>query len=293
MVGGAVHESCCLLVPRAFRSSKTYSIFVQQMLDFLAEDIGGVQRDRPEDSAPKVENFVARKTVGNFIEMAGLATFHLSPMTLLAIVSDVAYGSQAYVQELADELKQHGVIDEQSTIHRVDDLLDAVAAASSTTASAFDTPPLSVEGLRETIDQTRQAVARIDPADVLPASEMARLWDDMHRIAADQGVNPLAVSSAMTLYSLDRIGTLGKGALSTATVAGRLFDRHVIDHYGEALGVIRTKGIYRCLAETSKPYFDAVWKNFSSEKTTITEDLLTGRSVGQAWTAARRWLGWA
>ena len=52
----------------------------------------------PNPSVPKVadpkhfiqnpiDNFVARKTVGNFIELAGLATLHLSPLTLLAVVS--------------------------------------------------------------------------------------------------------------------------------------------------------------------------------------------------------------
>ena len=69
------------------------------MLDFVVEDIGGVERNEEDEGPPKVDNFVARKTVGNFVELAGMATFHLSPMTLLAIVSDVAYGSQTYLKE--------------------------------------------------------------------------------------------------------------------------------------------------------------------------------------------------
>ena len=88
-----------------------------------------------------MENYVARKTVGNFVEIAGMATMHLSPLMFLAIFSDVAYGSQAYLQEVAEELKKEGIIDEKSTIHRVDDLLEAVAGMSETAATAFDTPP--------------------------------------------------------------------------------------------------------------------------------------------------------
>jgi hypothetical protein len=291
LVGGALRESCSLLVPQAFQSSKTYTIFVEQMLDFMAEDIGGVEPDKDEDDSPKVENFVARKAVGNFIEMAGLATFHLSPMTLLAIVSDVAYGSQAYLKELGEQMKTQGVIDENSTINHVDDLLEAVADAAGTTASAFDTPPLSVQGLKQTIAETRKAAAGVDPTKVLPKAEVERLWNDMFDIAATQGVNPLAVSGAVTMYSLNKIGLLGRGALSTVTSAGTLFDRHVIDHYEDAVANIAKKGIYTCLAETSKPYIDAVWKNFSSDSTTITEDVLTGRTFGKAWKAVRRWLG--
>ena len=291
VVSGALRESASLLVPQAFRSSKTYNVFVQQMLDFMAEDVGGVERSDDPHAPPKIENYVARKAIGNFVEMAGLATFHLSPMMLLAVVSDVAYGSQAYLKELADELKQQGVIDQESTVDHVDDLLEAVAGAAKTTATAFDTPPLSVDGLKQTINQTREAVTSIDPTSIIPEAEVRRLWEEIHQTATSQGVNPLAVSSAMTLYSLGKIGSLGRGALSTVTAAGTLLDRHVIDHYGDALHDIRQKGIYASLAETSRPYIDAVWLNFSTEKTTVTEDVLSGKLIGQAWGAARRWLG--
>ncbi len=279
VVGGALREGAGLLVPQAFQSSKVYSTFVRQTLDFMAEDVGGVARQEDAAGAGKVENFVARKAVGNFVEMGSMATLHLSPMLLLAVVSDVAYGSHAFIEELADELKQHGVIDETSTIHNVDDFVEAVAQASKCTASLFDTPPLSVDGLKETVEETRRAVACMDPTRVLPQSEVAKLWTDMHQIAREQGVNPLAVSGAVTLYSLDKIANVGRGAISACRAAGTLFDRHVIDHYRDALGDIQKRGIYRVLADTSKPYIEAVWNNYSGKTATITEDLLTGRLI--------------
>jgi len=288
---GTIRESASLLVPQAFQNSKMYHIFIRQGLAFLAEDVGGVAPSADPDAPPKVKNFVARKAVGNFIEMAGLATIHLSPLVVLAVISDVAYGSQAYLREVADDLKRQGIIDQDSTIHHVDDLLDAVAGAAKVTATAFDTPPLSVDGLRETVSQTRKAVASINPAEVVPQAEVQRLWKEIHQTATSQGVDPLAVSAAMTLYSLEKIGTLGRGALSTVRAAVTLFDRVVIDYYTDALGDIRRKGIYASLKETSQPYIDAVWLNFSTGKTTITEDLLTGRLIGRTWGAVRRWLG--
>ena len=291
VVSGALRESASLLVPQAFQNSKTYFVFVRQTLNFMAEDVGGVAPSDDPDAPPTVENFVARKAVGNFIELAGLATIHLSPLMLLAIVSDVAYGSQAYLQELGQELKNQGVIDQDSTIDHVDDLLEAVAGAAKTTATAFDTPPLSVEGLKQTIDDTREAVKTIDPVKVIPQAEVKRMWEEIHETATREGVNPLAISSAMTLYSLGKIGMVGRGALSTVKAAGRLFDRHVIDHYADALNDVREKGIYASLAATSEPYIEAVWQNFSTSKTTITEDVLSGRLIGKAWNAARRWLG--
>ena len=293
LVGGALRESSCLLVPRAFQNSTTYSIMVRQMLDFLVEDVAGVEGPAsPQNGeAPKVENYVARKAVGNFLEMAGWATFHVSPLTLLAVVSDVAYGSQAYLKELGDELKRQGVIDEKSTIHHVDDLLAAVAGASQTTATLLDTPPLSTEGLQKTIADTRQSLAGIDPAKLIPQAEVERLWSEIHELATREGVGILEISSTVTLHSLGKVGTLGSGALSGVRVAGNLFDRHILSHYSTALGDIRQRGLYATLAESSGPYIEAVWRNFSTEKATITEDLLSGKTMGQAWSAMRRWLG--
>ena len=54
---------------------------------------------------------------------------------------------------------------------------------------------------------------------------------------------------------------------------------------------IRKQGMYASLKESSQPYIEAVWQNFSTERTTVTEDLLTGRLVGRTWRGVRRWFG--
>ena len=193
MVGGTLRESAVVLVPQSFRNAKTYQVFIGQMLDFMAEDMAGVDPEhRP--SPPRVDNFVARKTVGNFVDLATLATFHVSPMLLLALVGDIAYGSKAYLKELAEDLEARGVIEDASAIQQADDLLEAVASASQKTAQSLDTPPLSVEGLKETIRQTRESVAEIDPSVVLPKEDLDRLWERIRSTAKGEGVSPLAIS---------------------------------------------------------------------------------------------------
>lgn len=286
LLGGALRESTALLVPQSFQSSKTYEVLMRQMLDFVIQDVGGVEAEKKPDQ-PDVENFVARKAVGNFIDLAGLATLHMSPILLLAVVSDVAYGSKKYLQELSVELKRRKVIDENSTIDHVDDLFDAVAAASGRMASTFNTPPLSVEGLRKTIDDTREAVRAIDPTAIVPQAELERLWTEMNDLATRENVGLFEVSSAVTLSALDKIGSLGKGALSTVVVAGKLFDRHVLDHYHEALRKIHVRGIYATVAESSRPYISAVWRNFSLQRPTLTEEIITGRLLKRAYRAVR------
>ena len=289
VMGGTLRESATVLLPDAVRNAKTYQVFVGQMLNFMAEDVGGVDRSlRPggtSDTSAPVDQFVARKTVGNFIDVASLATFHLSPMLLLAIVSDAAYGSQAYLRELADELHKQGVIEDGIQIDRVDDLLDAVAAASDKAATAFDTPPLSVEGLRQTVQQTRAAVAEIDPRKVLPERDLAELWNHIQAAAKQEGVGPFKISGLMTLGTLDKIGKFGNGALSTAQAAGTLFDRHVLNHYRGVLTDIDETGFYPSLSAASRPYLQAAWGNFSRDRTTLTEQFL---STNRMWNKAQR-----
>jgi len=291
LLGGVVRESASLLVPRSFQSSRTYTVMVRQMLDFLIHDVGGVAPGDQPSSTAEVDNYVARKAVGNFVDMASLATLHVSPLMVLAAVSDLAHGSQVYLRELATELKAQGVIDQKSKIDHVNDLLSAVSEASAATGQVFNTPPLSVDALKATIEETRAAI-RSPGADKVPtAAEVDRLWQEMRDISQREGVSLLAVSGAATMGALGKIATLGRGALSSVKVAGSLLDRHVLDHYSEALGDIRDRGLYQSLAESSQPYVAAVWDNFQVNKSTITEDVLSGKLLGSTWRAVRHWLG--
>jgi hypothetical protein len=288
VVSGAVRESAALLVPQAFRSSRSYTMFVEQMLDFLAHDVGGVERPQAAETA-EVQGFVARKTVGSFLELAGLATLHVSPLTVLAILSDVAYGSREFLCELSHELKQRGIIDPDSSIDQTSDLLAAISKASGDTASVFDMPPISVDGVKQTLEQTREAIKGIDVKKAIPQAELRRLWQELHDVAKKENVSILDLSTTISLYTMQRLGTVGQGALSTVRVAGNMFDRHILEHYSRGLEEVRRKGFYATLSDASRPYISAVWRNFSNEKPTVTEDLLTGKMIGRVWAGVRSW----
>ncbi|MDG1872409.1 MAG: hypothetical protein P8J27_00760 [Mariniblastus sp.] len=298
MIGGVIDESATLLVPQAFRDSKTYNTFVQQMLDTMSRNVGGVGERESDpcksDNSSKedgddVEGFVARKAAGTFIDLAGMATLHVSPLTILAIVCDVAYGSKTYLKELADELKREGVISADSSINNAAELLEAVGAVAANTADAFDLPPLSVEGLHETIESTQASVSGIDPTLIIPESEITRLWTDMQAMADREGVNVFEISSAMTMYTLERVNTVSQGALTTIRVTGSLIDRHMFDHYRQGLDEILDRGFYAMVADSSQPYVEAVWYNFSTDRPTVTEDIVTGKMIGRVWEGVMGW----
>ncbi|MCH7990030.1 MAG: zf-TFIIB domain-containing protein [Planctomycetes bacterium] len=283
MAAGAAKETAALLVPQAFQSSKTYELVIKNSLKFLTEDIGGVEGDSEE--SPTGENYVARKAVGSFVDLAGLATLHLSPVWMMAIVSDVAYGTKSYVIELADELKKQGLIDEDSTINHVDDVLNAIQNASGQTASMFDTPPLSVAQLKESLESTRAAISSADYRRVIPEAELTSYWNEMKEIANEEEVSLIGVSGALTMHTLGKVSTVSKGTLTGLQVAGGLFNRHVVGHYADALKTAREKGFYQMLNESSAPYVEAVWNNFSAEKETWTEQIVSGKAIGKAFRA--------
>jgi hypothetical protein len=298
LAAGAARESAAFLVPQAFQSAKTYELVVHNALGFLTEQVGGVKPagtadtdgDASDSDAPDTDAYIARKAVGNFVDLAGLATLHVSPVWFMAIFSDVAYGSKTYVRELAQALEQKGLISDSSTIHHVDDILEAVQDASGQAATLFDTPPLSVDELRNTLDRTRTALASADYKRILPEAELNEFWNEMRQVAEQENQSLLGVSGAITMQMLDRVSTVSRGALTGVQVVGGLFSRHVVGHYTGSLRNLKEKGFYETLQGVSGPYSQAVWMNFQPDNATLTEELVSGRAIGKAVQSFRSWL---
>ncbi len=290
IAAGTVREAAEFVVPQAFKNAKTYEVLVKNSLAFLTDKVGGVKskNDDSEDSAVG-DDFVARKAVGNFVDLAGLATLHVSPVWIMAIMSDVAYGTKSYVQELATELKAKGLINESSTINNVDDVLNAVQDASGNAASLFDTPPLSVDELRSTLAKTKDAIANADLKSMLPESEVNSYWTEMKDIAKRDDVSLLGVSGALTMHTLGKVKTASHGTLTGVQVIGGIFKREVLDYYGTALRDVSEKGMFQSLRETSAPYVEALWNNFSDDRSTLTDEVVSGRLFGRAISKVGGW----
>ncbi|MFN0196509.1 MAG: hypothetical protein ACKVT0_07170, partial [Planctomycetaceae bacterium] len=271
-----------------FQIAKTYELVVRNSLRFLTNDVGGVKPTADPNAQPAQDDYLARKAVGNFLDLAGLATLHVSPLWMLAIVSDVAYGSKTYLAELARELQAQGLIDEHSTIHHADDLLTAIQKSSGHAAGLFDTPPLSVNQLRHTLNETREALMSTDVRKILPEAELANYWKELQSISQKENVSLLSVSSAITMQSLNRMKNVTQGTLKGIQVAGGLFNRHIVQHYFDAAHTINHKGFYASLSESYEPYLAGVWSNFSRHKLTWTEQLIRGHWWGAVKSLFRR-----
>lgn len=291
IAGGIVNETAARLIPVAFRSSRSYSTFVGQALDMLIHDVGGVEnRAVSGDPGPQAEETrLAQKAVGGMLDIAGAATLHLSPLTVLAVVSDLAYGSGYYLKQLSEELKREGIIDRDSSIDQVSDLVAALNSASSRFADTMDAPPINLTGLRTTIEQLRTEINQVDPTTVIPQAEISRIWGEMEAAARQADVGLWDVSATMTMFAMNRLSLTTRGTLSTMRVAGSLLDQHLLRHYVDALQRIGEEGLYATLAVASQPYLEAVWHNFDGSRPTWTEELVSGRLVNQAWRGLRGW----
>ena len=299
VTAGTAKEIAEFVVPQAFQDSKSYEVMVRNSLGVLLTNVAQVSESNPAvatqsgspmtttdvsgDIAGNPSRFIARKAAGNFIDIAGLATLHVSPLWVLAIVSDAAYGTKTYLNELAQELQSQGLIDDSSSIHKVEDLFNAVKQASGSAASTFDQPPLSLEELRTSVEQTRKAINEIDPRSLIPESEISRYWSEMRSIASREQVSLLGVSAAIAMETVEGVKNLSQGTLTGLFVAGKIINRNIFNHYWDSLASINDVGIWNSVRKTYTPYVDLAWGNFTSSRKMWTESVLNPGRFARLW----------
>ena len=148
----AKSERSCSLT--RFASSQLYKNLVDATLRFVIEQVGGVEGVYgKEDALP--DNFLARRTAGNAVEVLGIVAFRASPVWVLAALADVCGAGRQLIPEMADALKEQGLLDKDAQFTSVDHLLDGLERTSSRIAATINTPPLDVAGLRREWDAIR------------------------------------------------------------------------------------------------------------------------------------------
>src|SRR5688572_9832716 len=91
-------------LPPAIRRSQLYQNLVDATLRFLIEQVGGVEGVyRSGDALP--DNFLARRTAGNAVEVLGVVAFRASPVWVLAALADLCGAGRQLIPEIADALK--------------------------------------------------------------------------------------------------------------------------------------------------------------------------------------------
>jgi hypothetical protein len=252
-VGGTVHETAAIALPRFVRRSRLYEASAKNMLRILVELVGGVAgASTVEPSAPGAGELAKRKAAGNVVELGSIAAVGFSPLWLLAAASDVVHGSRVYLDALVAELKLAGVLAEAASAETVDDLLAALEGTSGGAARLIDIPPLALADLRASLAELRAN------AEQLPTrGELARAYEGLVLEAAVERRSLLEVSSGM--------------ALAFALAARAVGRDHVAIPYREDWQPLRDEGFAAYARRVAGPYREAVAGHFDPERSTLTE----------------------
>ncbi|HEY3226848.1 MAG TPA: hypothetical protein VGK61_07645 [Planctomycetota bacterium] len=265
--GGASRLATDTALPRSFRRTNLYGFLIGNFQRFLIEDVGRVKGAYGGlgDRLPK--NFLARKTVGDVVEAAGIVALRYSPLWFFALISGVASGSRIFLKRVVRELKKDGALAPDANIGTAEDLLKEVQRASLTTTVPFDAPPLSFRDLGDLRRQLTREYRRLyrTTRKSLPTPEA--LWKRMMRVRARQAIPFLRLSGAMTLA----------GARAAGRTTGHLFREKVIRSYAKSIDEVRKEGFGSFFAASARPYLGAMSGAFNPATLTFTERMLTRR----------------
>lgn len=260
---GAAREVGEIALPAAVRRSQLYQNLVDATLRFVIEKVGGVEGVyRSGDVLP--DNFLGRRTAGNAVEVLGIVAFSASPVWVLAALADVCGAGRQLIPEMADALKEQGLLDNDAQFTSVDQILDGLERTSGRLAATINTPPLDVAALRHEWDEIRIEARKIRPARLPSRDIVSATWTQLKAESVRQNRSVFETSSLMAVSAV-RAGVVRTGAIVGIAL---------IDHYGRTLAEIRQTGYAAFAARQFRPYVRAAVGQFSPARRTLTERLL-------------------
>jgi len=280
LAAGLVREIGNATMPKAVRRTRLYQTMVETTLRFLIEQVGQVEGTYPPEGK-LAENFLLKRTLGDGIDLAGMVAFHASPVWVLAALADISGAGRHLMDEIADSLKDEGLLDRNTNFENVDQVLDGLERTAGQLASSIRYPPLDIPGLRQEWTALKEAVRTIPPPS-LPSPELVRgQWEDLKTEAAGQRRTVFELSSLVALSTVrampENLIWLSRCARTATLGARRFFGEGLLDHYRTTLSEVRKTGFLVYWGREFRPYLRAAAQQFSSSRPSLTERLLQRR----------------
>jgi hypothetical protein len=260
---GAAREMGEVVLPDAVRGSQLYKNLVDTTLRFVIEQVGGVEGVYAKEDALQ-ENFLARRTAGNAVEVLGIVAFRASPVWVLAALADVCGAGRQLIPEIADSLKEQGLLDKEAQVTSVDQMLNGLERTSSRLASTINTPPLDIAGLRQEWEAIRTEARTIQPGAFPSRETVGQLWSQLKAESARQGRSVFQTSSLVAISAV-RAGVVRSGEMVGVAM---------LDHYSRTLAEMRQTGYATFAARQFGPYVRAAVDQFSPKRRTLTDRVL-------------------
>ena len=278
LAGGLLREVGDVALPKTIRRSQLYRNLVEITLRFLIEQVGQVKDVYPGGEKLS-EDFLVRRAAGNGIELIGLLTFRASPVWVLAALADASGAGRFLVREITASLKTEGLLDQGAEFNTVDEMLVGLEASAGRLAATVNTPPLDVKSLRQEWNALRGDLARIPPRQ-LPGQQVLRdLWKEIEQEAGRQNRSVFQVSSLMAISAMksvpEKARWLSASAGSAARKTGTIVAAILLEDYRSSLRQIRETGYVRYAVEQFRPYLSAAVSQFSPQRQSLTERLIS------------------
>jgi hypothetical protein len=289
---GVAREAGEIALPDAVRRSQLYQNLVDATLRYLIEQVGGVEGVySTKGTLPN--DFLARRTAGNAVEVLGIVAFRASPVWILAALADLCGMGRHLISEMADALKAHGLLDKDAQFATVDQILDGLERTSSRAAATINTPPLDLAGLRQEWEAIREEARRLPPASLPSRDTISHVWALLKAESARQHRSVFETSSVMAVSAARAlpggVQWFSASARVGATRTGQIVAATLLDHYRQTLTEIQEVGYATYASRQFRPYLRAAVDQFSPKQRTLTQRLIEKLpALGLAALAARR-----
>jgi hypothetical protein len=274
---GVAREAGEVVIPESVRRGQLYRNLVDTTLRFLTEQVGGVERQITDGQALP-DDFLARRTAGNAVEILGVIAFRASPVWVLAALADVCGIGRHLIPEIADELRKQGLLEAGTEFTTVDELLDGLERTSSRVASTINTPPLDVAGLRQEWAEIRTEAKALQPSSLPTAEAIGNVWSELRAEAARQNRSVFETSSMMAVSAVrslpDGVRWLSASTVAGAKRTGEVVASALLEDYRKTLREIQQTGYVTYAVQQLGPYVRAAAGQFSPARRTLTERLL-------------------
>ena len=286
---GIAREVGEVALPEGIRRTQLYQTLVDATLRYLIEQVGGVEKVHRAD-ATLPDNFLARRTAGNAVEVLGIVAFRASPVWILAALADLCGAGRYLIPEMADALKAQGLLDQDTQFVTIDEMLDGLERTSSRLAATINTPPLDVAGLRREWAAIREDARDIPPARLPSRDAISQVWAELKAEAARQDASVFETSSVMAISAAralpEGVRWLSASARVSAKRTGQIVAATLLEHYQQTLGEIQQVGYLPYASRQFRPYVRAAVAQFSPTRRTLTQRLLEkAQAIGSPRTA--------
>ena len=160
LVGGSVHETAELVLPRLVRRSRLYEATAKNLLRVSIELVGGVEATLDRGRRVRAERQEARSAQDGRERRSSSARSRRSASRRCGCsppAADVTHGTRVYLDAFVRGAEGSPACSpRRRDLRTVDDLLAALEGGSGTAARLIDIPPLELAALRRSLADLRE-----------------------------------------------------------------------------------------------------------------------------------------